>query len=145
MESPDRSLPPSQTTAYRHEIVFWQSAVSPHMVGLADAMVQRGHSVYFTVISQEGKLRRGEIGWPQLTNAACSLRHIPTPDAAEGLARSFASNTIHIFQGLRGRPILERALVSVCAQGASPWCVMERVDERQAILRAGFFWRTHEC
>jgi glycosyltransferase involved in cell wall biosynthesis len=110
------------------------------MIGLAEAMVDRGHRVSFTVTNPAGKLRRSSIGWPQLTESRCTLRNIPTYSAAEDLARSFGPDAVHIFQGLRGRPIIERALTTVCANGAHPWCAMERVDERRIHWPAKRLW-----
>jgi len=83
------------------------------MIGLAEAMADRGHNVSYTVIPNGQKLRRQEIGWPALSNTSCSLLPLPSPEAADELAEASPIGTVHLFQGLRGRTVLEHGLKAV--------------------------------
>lgn len=112
------------------EIIFWQSAISPHMIGLAEAMVHRGHQVSYTLTPRSEKLRRSEIGWPEIRESRCTLKPIMNRDGANELAASTPIDAHHIFQGLRGRPLLEAGLKAVLQRGSRAWCLMECIDER---------------
>jgi len=110
-------------------IVFWQRMFSPHMLGLADALVELGHRVIF-VAQEELSQERRKQGWS-----------VPIPGAAERIligdlytARTFIanlpSNTVHIVQGIRGNADIERYQNLILAVNHRLWIIMETVDDR---------------
>jgi len=123
------------------KLIFWQSIVSPHMLGLADAMVRRGHAVTYAAVSVQGGLR-GQMGWPEHVESACTLTGIPTEADAIALATREADDTVNVFQGIRGHPVLGAGLAVVLSRALRLWCILEKIDERGAKgwLR-GFLYR----
>jgi glycosyltransferase involved in cell wall biosynthesis len=100
------------------------------MIGLAEALVQRGHEVSYTVTGLNPKLRRSQTGWPESADTRCNIVALSSFAAAKDFVQVAGRGAVHLFQGIRGRPVLEHALEAVITLGAQPWCLMERIDER---------------
>ncbi len=111
------------------KLVFWQTIVTPHMLGLADAMAARGHDVLYATASEQCAMRSA-MGWPEHVDTHCVIQPIPTRFAAEALASQLHPGAIHLVQGLRGNSVLSAALRVLLARNAQIWCMLEKVDER---------------
>lgn len=111
------------------KLVFWQAIVTPHMLGLADAMIARGHDVLYAAESQRCS-RRSVMGWPERVQTACVIKAIPTKGAAAALAAQSPPDAVHLFQGLRGNSVLSAGWHVLLERNAQIWCMLEKVDER---------------
>lgn len=91
-----------------HEFIFWQTIVSPHMVGLAKELVTMGCKVSY-ICGELIREERKNLGWsiPDTSgiNLVCldSFENIDTHDWA------FNSNAIHLTQGIRGNAFIDKA------------------------------------
>jgi len=110
-------------------LVFWQSIVSPHMLGLADAMARRGHTVLYATASERSDMRIA-MGWPAAMETRCEIRPITSPAAAVALANQEPADVIHVVQGMRGHTILGAGLAAALRRAPRVWCMLEKTDER---------------
>lgn len=112
-------------------IWFWQRIVSPHMVGIAAALVQKGCAVSY-VAEKEMSDDRAQLGWSVPDLGGVVLRMARSDSEVQALAQQAPADSIHICQGIRsnGRVgIAQRVLEN---RGLRQWVVMETVDDAGA-------------
>jgi glycosyltransferase involved in cell wall biosynthesis len=97
------------------QVVFWQRMFTPHMMGLAEAMAARGHTVHFVAQVSE------------VVGVACHL--IRDLDEARGFIGTLGSDTVHISQGIRGNGIIGNFQKLISRAGHRQWVVMETVED----------------
>lgn len=121
-------------------LILWQTIITPHMLGLADAMVARGHTVRYAAVSTKSAMRSA-MGWPQRVETRFSIEEVPTRAAAAALASQCSTDTTHLFQGIRGNRTLSDGLRVALDRKAEVWCILEKIDERGVLawLRSGVY------
>lgn len=110
-------------------IWFWQLIVSPHIAGLARALVEAGHSVTF-VAQNKMSADRAAQGWTMPDLGGAHLKIAPTSAAAQEIAESSPVDAIHICQGIRANDIVGVAQKSLKEFGRKQLVVMETVDDQ---------------
>ena len=116
----------------RGAIWIWQDIVSPHMVGLAAALVQRGCDVVY-VAEQEMSSERADQGWVRPDLGGATLALAPSAEAIRALVRDAPSDSIHICQGMRGNGRIGIAQSALAARRLRQWVMMETVDDAGVI------------
>ena len=111
---------------------IWQDIVSPHMVGLAAALVQRGCDVVY-VAEQEMSSERADQGWVRPDLGGVALVLAPSAEAIRALVRGAPSDSIHICQGMRGNGRIGIAQSALAARRLRQWVMMETVDDAGVI------------
>jgi glycosyltransferase involved in cell wall biosynthesis len=111
----------------RH-IWIWQTIVSPHMAGLATALVRHGCSVTY-VAEQVMTEDRTLLGWspPSLDNVR--LEFASAPASIVKLVASARPDSIHICQGIRSNGLIRLAQKALARRHLPQWIVMETVDD----------------
>lgn len=116
-----------------HSFTFWQQLVSPHMAGLARALVASGDHV--TIVATETMSSdRAKQGWSAPSVTGLRLEIVGGGDAV-ALAATFPSSTIHLTQGLRRNGYVAVANKALRLQGARWGTMMETVDDRGLVGR----------
>lgn len=132
------------------DIVFWQRMFTPHMMGLAEALADRGHNVFFIAVEELSDERRRQ-GW-QVTAACKVKRHIiAQPQQAQEFITGLTTETIHIAQGLRGNAEIGAYQTLISAAGQRLWVILESIDSggwrsffRKALYRVEALRRRHK-
>lgn len=119
------------------EVWFWQSVVSPHVAGLADALAGQGLRVVY-VAPRVMTAERARQGWVGPPLGKCELIIAANKSAMRDAALSAPAHAIHICQGLRGNGLVRSALRELELNSATCWIMMETVDPRgwRGVLRA---------
>lgn len=129
-------------------IWFWQTIISPHMIGLATALVQKGRAVTY-VAGAEMTVNRTQLGWCAPSAGDVATRITRTDSEARALAHEAPANSVHICQGLRSNGSVGAAQRVLANRRLKHWVVMETVDDsgirgaakRIEYARLFFFWR----
>jgi len=129
-------------------IWFWQRIVSPHMVGLADALVEQGCEVVY-VAQQFMSPDRANQGWAIQSSGKSRIVIAPTIKEVCNLVESSSKDSIHICQGIRGNGLVIGAMKAISKRKLRLWVVMETVDDsgfiglikRLEYRRLFFLWR----
>jgi len=124
------------------DIVFWQRMFSPHMMGLAEAVADRGANVIFVAAETLSQERRKQ-GWQQVPEGKVLRRIIKDKVEAEAFVKGLPDSTVHISQGLRGNAEMRVYQDIVIANKQSLWIIMETVDEdgwRAPLKKAIYRW-----
>jgi glycosyltransferase involved in cell wall biosynthesis len=109
-------------------IWIWQTIVSPHMAGLATALVRHGCGVTY-VAKQAMTADRALLGWspPLLDNVR--LEFASAPASIAKLVASARPDSIHICQGIRSNGLIRLAQRALARRHLPQWIVMETVDD----------------
>src|SRR5690606_2918910 len=84
---------------------FWQRIVSPHMAGLAVALVEFGRVVSY-IAEREMSADRAGMGWQAPPLGKARLRLAPDAAAVAAAVRDAPEAAIHICQGFRGNGLI---------------------------------------
>lgn len=114
------------------EIWFWQRIVSPHMAGLASALVREGYNVTY-VAEQELSADRVKLGWKVPDMRGVRLLFMLDSAAVNRLVSEASEGSIHICQGIRANGRVSRAQRVLARRGLRQWVVMETVDDTGAM------------
>lgn len=109
-------------------IWFWQQIVSPHMAGLAAALVRQGCEVTYVAEKLMSESRERQ-GWTLPDLGGARLMLAPSSDAVRELVNAVSPNSIHICQGIRGNGLVGCAQRILAQRGLRQWVVMETVDD----------------
>src|SRR5450755_762051 len=111
----------------RH-IWIWQTIVSPHMAGLATALVRHGCSVTY-VAEQVMTADRILLGWSPPPLDSVRLEFASAPASIVKLVASARPDSIHICQGIRSNGLIGLAQKALARRHLPQWIVMETVDD----------------
>jgi glycosyltransferase involved in cell wall biosynthesis len=133
-----------------YSIWFWQQIVTPHMTGLATALVRRGFKVTY-VANQILSKERIRLGWQMPDLGKVNLRLAKSKDIVIRHALNAPKNSIHFCQGLRGNGLVGDAQLILRKRGLKHWAMLETIDDsgllgfiKKVIYRIIFFhWRRH--
>lgn len=116
------------------KFVFWQTEVSPHMAGLASALVEAGESVIFVAGEARSK-RRSSMGWPDEVGGLLNIIYLRNRRHARELVKAFGDDAVHVVQGLlyNGKMKWPRSVLRKV--GAKWGVVMETVNEHTPLYR----------
>ncbi|NNF77788.1 MAG: glycosyltransferase family 4 protein [Rhizobiales bacterium] len=112
------------------EIVFWQSMISPHQAGLAQALADRPGLEVTYVATEAVRRSRAAMGWVEPSLGSAQLKLAETGTEIAELAQSFGPDAIHLCQGFRGNGTISHALPALARKGARMGVMMEAVDQR---------------
>ncbi len=110
------------------EAVFWQSIVSPHMAHLADELGAQARVTYVAAVEMAPD--RARQGWarPDLKNLR--LRLLDGADAGACPLADFATDAVHLTEGVRGNGYVAAVIRSLRHRHARWGVMMETIDER---------------
>lgn len=109
-------------------IWFWQRIVSPHMMGLASALADKGIDVTYVAERPMSDARAAQ-GWQLPDTGAVKLLYAPDVRSMIDTARSAPKNSVHISQGLRGNGLITKAQKALADRRLRQWVVMETLDD----------------
>ena len=111
----------------RPTIWIWQTEVSPHVGGLANALAQMGCDVVF-LAPRWMSGARAAMGWttPELGGARVEL--IPSTEAVTAAVAAAPPLSIHIGQGIRANGLIGIAQRALAKRGLRQWVMLETVD-----------------
>lgn len=109
-------------------IWFWQRMVSPHMAGLATALVQHGCKVTY-VAAEPISADRVQQGWMMPSLHGAELVYAATPQAVRKAIDRAPLGSVHICQGIRSNGLVVTAQVELALRGLRQLVVMETVDD----------------
>ena len=112
-----------------YKIWFWQSMFTPHMAGLAAALADRGHKVYF-IANQFLSEDRKQLGWRILRIKKVKFLLATNKNSIIKLAQKASLDSIHLFQGLRSNGILTYSQKILRTRGLRQLVMMETVDNK---------------
>ncbi|WP_236891841.1 glycosyltransferase [Desulfoluna limicola] len=132
-------------------IWFWQRIVSPHMAGLAVALLRQGCEVVY-VAEKRMSEERARQGWAPPFLGGVRLELASSTAELQALISSAPSDSVHICQGIRGNGLVGIAQVALARRGLRQWVVMETVEDsnwrgilkRLEYRRLFWQWRSHQ-
>jgi glycosyltransferase involved in cell wall biosynthesis len=113
---------------YSRHIWIWQTIVSPHMAGLATALVRSGCNV--TYVAEQIMTKDRELqGWspPALHDVRFELAS--SSESIRRLVMSAPADSIHICPGVRGHGLIGLAQKALVRRHLQQWIMMETVDD----------------
>src|SRR5437016_5885593 len=111
----------------RH-VWIWQTTVSPHMAGLAIALVKHGCCVTY-VAEQVMTADRILLGWSPPLLDDVRLEFASAPASIVRLVASACPDSIHICQGIRSNGLIRLAQKALARRRLPQWLVIETVDD----------------
>ncbi len=111
-----------------HEIWFWQRIISPHMAGLAVALVRQGCRVTY-VAEAAMSADRASQGWTTPVLTGVELKYATNSLSIKELARNAPEDAVHICQGIRSNGLISIAQRELAMRCARQWVVMETVND----------------
>jgi glycosyltransferase involved in cell wall biosynthesis len=115
------------------EVWFWQSIISPHMAGLAEALAKQGRKVTY-VAELPMSAERAQQGWHVPVFSSADLRLAPASDSVAKLVADVPTNSIHICQGLRANGQVGAAQRFLARRRLRQWVVAETVEKKGSWL-----------
>ena len=113
------------------DVWFWQSIVSPHMMGLAVSLARMGCKVTY-VAEQALSADRMALGWQLLTHDGVRLCFATELSGIQALVNEADSRSVHVCQGVRGNGHVAVAQQLLAQRRLRQWVVMETVDDAGA-------------
>ncbi len=107
---------------------FWQRIISPHMAGLASALVEQGFDVVY-ITEKSMTEYRAQQGWSPSDLGAARLEFAPDVPTAQALVQTAPVDSIHICQGIRANGVVGYAQVALARRGLRQWVIMESVND----------------
>lgn len=109
-------------------VVFHQSILSPHMVGLARALARRGHDVTYCATREMSEARASQ-GWQAPSTEPAKLHMLPNEASIDRFLDHCPEDAIHICQGIRGNDLIHRVQLGLRRRSIKHWVVMETIDD----------------
>ncbi|TLS66746.1 glycosyltransferase family 4 protein [Mariprofundus erugo] len=127
---------------------FWQTEVSPHMVGLAEALSTHNVEVIF-VAEQMTSIEREKLGWGSMRMRGAKLKFVENEFDVCVLVKKASNDSIHFCQGLRGNGLVCIAQRELAKRKLRQWAMVETVNDygwkgilkRIEYRRLFFLWR----
>ncbi|MDA0977610.1 MAG: glycosyltransferase family 4 protein, partial [Proteobacteria bacterium] len=110
------------------EIWFWQPLVTPHMTGLARALVAIGYTVHYVCPELLSDNRR-MLGWSNIDLGAVRLHVIEDTQQARLLVSQSSAEAEHICSGFRVNRIFGDVQTELARLGRKHWVIIEQVRE----------------
>jgi len=127
-------------------IFIWQRIISPHMAGLATALVDLGMEVVY-VAERTMSESRARQGWSPSDLGGARLELVSNAEAVRALIATAPYDSIHLCQGIRDNGFVKIAQRELARRRLSQWVVMETVNDEgaQGLLKrfiyTTLFWR----
>lgn len=105
------------------KIVFWQNNLSPHMLGLYEALADLEVELHIYYISNVSQARKAQ-GWTKVSSDKVRMSQI------DNSRYDLDPSAIHIFQGIRGNGLISKVQNEFRKKDLSFFLMMEKLDLR---------------